>query len=171
MGPAMSTWTRDTCLPVLSLPASSPPPHFHRYYSAVTTRPSVVCPSSQWGVGLQRSRPATRLPFLANVPPYCRPPFRHVCFICINNNIANNAPGCLHPMPLSEHFICNKIFSNYKIYLFINGVRQHAFANGSQHGCHTIFHHFICNKFVYYYHVLCNYFMYFNYLIINYLFN
>src|SRR5258706_7924067 len=87
--------------------------------------------------------------FLANVPPYRCPPFRHVCFICnkyiylcINNNVANNTLGCLHPMPLSEHFICNKIFSNYKIYLFINGVRQPAFANGSQHGCHTIFHHF-----------------------------
>src|SRR5258706_14571984 len=28
MGPAMSTWTHNTCSPVLSLLASSPPPHF-----------------------------------------------------------------------------------------------------------------------------------------------
>jgi len=37
------------------------------------------------------------------------------------------------------------------IYYLMNSVHQRAFSNSSQHGCHTIFRHFLCTKFMYYY--------------------
>src|SRR5258706_11313804 len=74
MGPCMSTWTRDTRSPVLSLPASSPPPHFHRYFQCCHHPPLcrlTVIPMGSWTSTISSNHPTA---FFGQRAPDHRPP-------------------------------------------------------------------------------------------------